>query len=63
MARSSVHLGEVQDVQRVGILDVRIVNMDRNDGNLLVKKRAERGDERALSKSRTTAVEASFHVR
>jgi len=40
----------VQDVQRVGILDVRIVNMDRNDGNLLVKKRAERGDERALSK-------------
>lgn len=28
----------VQDVHRIGILDVRIVNLDRNDGNLLVRR-------------------------
>lgn len=29
----------VSDVHRVGILDIRIVNLDRNDGNLLVRRR------------------------
>lgn len=29
----------VRDVQRIGILDIRLVNMDRNDGNLLVRRR------------------------
>jgi len=27
----------VSDVHRIGILDIRIVNLDRNDGNILVK--------------------------
>jgi len=29
----------VSDVHRIGILDIRIVNLDRNDGNLLVRRR------------------------
>jgi len=31
-----------EEIHRIGILDVRIVNMDRNDGNLMVKKRENR---------------------
>jgi len=29
----------VQNVHRIGILDVRIINLDRNDGNLLVRQK------------------------
>lgn len=29
---------DVEEVHKVGILDVRIVNCDRNDANILVKK-------------------------
>jgi hypothetical protein len=34
----------VQDCHRVGILDLRIINMDRNDGNLLIVKTKQRQD-------------------
>jgi hypothetical protein len=33
----------VQDCHRIGVLDIRIINMDRNDGNILItKKRQDR---------------------
>ncbi len=27
------------DIHKIGILDIRIINMDRNDGNILVRKK------------------------
>lgn len=33
----AAHVFSVQDVHRIGILDIRIINMDRNDGNILVR--------------------------
>lgn len=32
----------LHDVHKIGILDIRIINMDRNDGNILVQKEKER---------------------
>jgi len=29
---------EIEEVHKIGILDVRILNADRNDENMLVKK-------------------------
>ena len=29
---------DVDEVHKIGILDIRIVNCDRNDANILVKK-------------------------
>lgn len=34
------------DVHRIGILDIRIVNLDRNDGNVLVKSRGSSSNNR-----------------
>lgn len=34
----------VQDCHRIGILDIRIINMDRNDGNILITKTKQRQD-------------------
>merc|ERR1719352_1523816 len=34
----------VQDCHRIGVLDVRIINMDRNDGNILIVKTKQRQD-------------------
>jgi hypothetical protein len=34
----------VPDCHRIGILDIRIINMDRNDGNILIVKTKQRQD-------------------
>jgi hypothetical protein len=34
----------VQDCHRIGVLDIRIINMDRNDGNILIVKTKQRQD-------------------
>jgi hypothetical protein len=34
----SSSLFSVDEVHKIAILDLRIMNLDRNDGNLLVKK-------------------------
>jgi hypothetical protein len=36
--------GQVDQVQRIGILDVRLLNLDRNDANILVLAKPKRAD-------------------
>jgi len=58
----SSDLFSVDEVHKIIILDLRILNLDRNDGNILVKKRESKVESKKKGKSRGTEKSIAYQL-
>lgn len=58
----SSDLFSVDEVHKIGILDLRIMNLDRNDGNLLVKKHAAKENKKSKYEYQLIPIDHSLSI-
>lgn len=58
----SSDLFSADEVHKIGILDLRILNLDRNDGNLLVKKQEVRKNKKSKTEYKLIPIDHSLSI-
>ena len=58
----SSDLFSVDEVHKIGILDLRIMNLDRNDGNILVKVKQRKEDKKTINFYKLTPIDHSLSI-